>query len=146
MLVQSNAVQIINNLWLGNAIIANSKEFMKNNDIKYIVNVSCDIPNYFSNKTYMNISVKDKDVNEKEILCIFDTAGRFIFNGLNENKGVLVHCKQGNNKSASIITAFLMKYLEIDLYTAVQYIMAIRPNALIRDTNFTKTLLLLRKN
>ncbi|VVU95000.1 Dual specificity phosphatase, catalytic domain [seawater metagenome] len=146
MIVQSNATQIFNNLWIGNEIIAKNASFMAKNNIKYVINISCDIPNYFNCKTYMNISVKDKDVNQDEILCIFEMSGKFIFDALNKDNGILVHCKQGNNKSASIITYFLVKYLDIDLYDAVQYLMAIRPNSLKRDSNFTKTLLVFKKS
>jgi hypothetical protein len=142
MIRQSNATQIIANLWLGNAIIAKSKYFMKENNIKYIVNVSCNIPNYFNDITYMNISVQDKDVAPKNTVSIYNHSGEFIFNSLKENKGILIHCKQGNNKSASIVAAFLMKHLELNLPTTLKYITVMRPNSLIRVTNFTNGLIM----
>ncbi len=146
MIRQSNATPIIKNLWLGNAIIAKNKDFIINNNIKYIINISSDIPNYFCDITYLNISVSDKFVSPKETLIIFNNSSKFIFDALKEGKGILVHCKKGNNKSASIIASFLVKYMGLDLIDAVKYLIGIRPNCLSRISNFTNGLTLFSKN
>ena len=73
MLRESNADQILPNLWLGNALAAKNIRFLEENDIKYIINVSCDIPNYyFSHYTYLNVSINDDDVSANQISKIFD--------------------------------------------------------------------------
>ena len=141
MIRQNNATPIIKNLWLGNAIIAKNKDFMNSNNIKFIINISTDIPNYFCDITYLNISVNDKFILPEDTITLFN-----IFNALKEDKGILVHCKKGNNKSASIIASFLVKYMNLDLIDAVKYLIAIRPNCLSRLSNFTKGLTIFYKN
>jgi dual specificity phosphatase 9 len=146
MIRQSNATPILKNLWLGNAIIAKNNNFLVNNNIKYIINVSTNVPNYFSDLTYLNISVNDKFIKPQDTINIFNNTGKFIYNALKNNEGILVHCKKGDNKSASIIASFLIKYIKLNLIDAVRYLIAIKPNCLSRITNFTKGLTLYSKN
>lgn len=140
MIRTNNAYPIINNLWLGNGIIAKSKDFKEKNNIKNIVNISCNIPNYFSDTNYLNFNVEDQIPDNYDIFKIFDLANEFILEGLKKNQGVLVHSKYGINKSATIIAAFLIKNLELDYSTAIKYVLIINPKAFTKNNVFYKAL------
>jgi hypothetical protein len=141
MFRESNADQILPNLWLGNALVAKDKNFLIKNDIKYIINISCDIPNYFHGSlTYLNISIQDTDVSSKEISNIFDTTNNFIQQAYHNNDAILVHSKRGHHRSATIVAAFLIKHINMDVDSAIKYINALRRYTFTRETNMTKGL------
>ena len=141
MLRESNADQILPNLWLGNALAAKNKDFLIKNDIKYIINVSCNIPNYYHGSlTYLNISINDDDIRISDVSKIFEITNNFIYQAYKNNDAVLVHCKRGHHRSASVVAAFLIKHLQMDADTAIRYINSLRRNTFTRETNMTKGL------
>jgi protein-tyrosine phosphatase len=136
---------IIPNLWLGNKKAALDENFIKNNNIKHIVNVTDGINCPFTDITYYHIPIKDKkmcDIESKDTMIKYiDTSMDFILNGLKKNEGVLVHCRKGHHRSANIVVIFLMKYLKIGYLPAIIYINNIRPYSLRRKTCINKWLL-----
>lgn len=129
--------QIIPNLWLGNYIAALNKTFLDNHNIKYILNVTPDISCPFSDKIYMRISIHDKSsyvCYNEDMQNVIDNSLKFILNALQQNVGVLVHCRKGHHRSAGIVMAFLMKYLNMSYLHSMTYINSIRPYALVRKT------------
>lgn len=141
MFRESNADQILPNLWIGNALAAKNKNFLIKNDIKYIINISCNIPNYYHGSlVYLNISVNDDDVTIDDVSRIFEITNKFIHEAYKNNDAVLIHCKMGHNKSAAVVAAFLIKHLQMDADTAIRYINALRRNTFTRETNMTKGL------
>lgn len=132
---ENNADIIIKNLWLGNYKAALDIKFLTDHNIKYIVNVTDDIPCMFSHIQYVHIPIKDKNICfDKSMIKIIDNTLKFIHQGLCKNVGVLVHCKKGHHRSAGIIMAFLMKYLSMSYLHSMLYINSIRPKALRRNT------------
>lgn len=139
---ENDADQIIPNLWLGNKRSALDKNFMRANNINYIVNVTDTIPCAFSFITYYHIPIKDKKMckshNRETMFTYIKYAMEFIFNGLISNKGVLVHCKKGHHRSANVVLIFLMKYLNIGYIPAMIHINNIRPYSLKRNACINK--------
>ena len=140
---------IIPGLWLGNIEAAKNREFMKNNNIKLIINCSNDIPNYFNN--YINTirvpvddSLMDKDfvIMSKYIPTIIE----IIYDNLYRGNSVLVHCYAGMQRSACIVCAFLMYYFHINTYEAVIYIKSKRNIAFTPYINFLKSLIIFQKH
>ena len=131
---EKTAHEIIPNLWVGNYLAAKDIDFMKTQNIKYIINLTENYPNYFSNITYLNIPIVDDELNIKESNYLFEITNRFIYEALNHDKGILVHCYAGHHRSASVVLAFLLKYLNIPFETAIKYIRSIRPSTLRRKT------------
>ena len=70
----------------------------------------------------------------KESNYLFEITNRFIYEALNHDKGILVLCYAGHHRSASVVLAFLLKYLNIPFETAIKYIRSIRPSTLRRKT------------
>ena len=107
------ATEILNGLWLGNILDTKNPEFMKNIDI--VINASTDIP--FTSDKSKNIRIKVKDNLEKEEISkmynYLDNISKYIYDCLMENKIIFVHCYAGKQRSATIICAYLMKYLNL---------------------------------
>ena len=142
--------QIIDNeLYLGMLEQASKKHILDNLSITHIINVTpTDYPDMtvIENRKYYQISIADiKDV------CIadyFDETYKFIDNALkmnnnndndiesDENKDndesntnncnktnrVLVHCKEGVSRSASIVISYLMKSRNMKLNETLEYV------------------------
>lgn len=114
------ATQILNGLWLGNIIDSKNLEFLEEIDI--IINASTDIP-FVSNKT-KNIRVSVKDNLEKEqiikLYTYLDNITEFIYNSLMDNKKIFVHCYAGKQRSATIVCAYIMKYLNLSYKSSTE--------------------------
>lgn len=128
---ENDADLIVPNLWLGNHKSAFNRAFLKKYKIKYIVNVTTEIPCHFQDITYFHLQVDRK--NCQTSLNHINQAVDFIRNGLNKNQGVLVHCRNGHHRSASIVLAYLIKYRGLNFNHGINYIKSIRPQTFKRD-------------
>lgn len=145
IITENDADLIIPNLWLGNKNAALNEDFIKKSNIKYIVNITDGIDSPFPYITYYHIPIKDKKMcspeSEQVMYNYIDTALEFIYRGLKENVGVLVHCRKGHHRSANIILIFMMKYLNVGYIPCTIYINNIRPLSLKRHTCVNKWVL-----
>lgn len=140
--LENNVDEIIPNLWLGDYKSSYNYNFLVENNIKYIIRVmpEFDIYRKFHDITYIHIPIKDQDICYKNLIDLFEITNNFIKHILNKKKAVLIHCKRGHHRSASIVAAFLLKHLKLDYMTTLSYINSIRPCALRRDTCMTRAL------
>lgn len=106
---------IIDNIVLGNACDASFYYHMKNANIGMIVNVTKEIPNYFEKDfKYYKISLNDQN-HEKFTNELFERVNTHIsiFTSHNKNKDksnrILVHCYMGSSRSATIVSAYMIK-------------------------------------
>jgi protein-tyrosine phosphatase len=133
--IEKDVNEIIPRLWLGNIKAAYDKQFLKKYKIKHVLTV---MPNFNENYRlddidYLVFPIKDQETCSKNMINFFEIANKFILNGLQKGEAVLVHCKQGHHRSATIVAAFLIKYLKVDYSTACTYINNLRPCALKKD-------------
>ena len=133
---ENSADEIIPNLWLGNSMSALNWVFVCKNKIQYIVNITNDVPCIFNCVKYLQWAIRDQDICGKclDLVEIIDRIVDFIHYGLRQNMGVLVHCKEGHHRSASMIMAYLIKYHSFSYHQSRQYIRSKRPSALKRTT------------
>lgn len=134
--------EVIPNLWLGNLKSAYSKHFLTKYNIKYIISIfeNFDTKYKFNNITYLYIPIKDKYIYSSNLIHLFNTTNDFIKSALDNNSPILVHCKRGHHRSASLVAAFLIKHKNIDYTQAITYINKLRPYSFRRDTTITKEL------
>jgi protein-tyrosine phosphatase len=110
-----NINEIIPRLYIGDYHSALSPSFMKEYNIKAVLNLTNDIPNRFKNKDihyqqiYVEDSLKDKDLN------IMYTNLPFIVEYIHTHRdkykhNIYVHCHQGIQRSACAILCYLLKY------------------------------------
>ena len=119
------AVEILPRLWIGrNASIAEDIDFFRNNNIRYVINLTHDVDNYFRNVTYLNISLK-QNIDEKKLKVsmnqLFDVVNQFITRGYYHNVGILIHDVSGK-LSLMFGCAFLMQKLNLTYPEALSYI------------------------
>lgn len=110
--------EIISGLWLGDVKSSQSESFVKNANIKLIINATDVLPNVFNNINYYRVSVNDpgpcNDINQIDNQIMYEKipiAIKLIDDYLKNNYGVLVHCRAGMQRSATIVLAYLMTYI-----------------------------------
>ena len=132
---EKDVSEIIPKLWLGNYKSALSRKFINKHNIKYIINVTKNIPNLFEKDgiKYLNIKINDIDTRYQNINDMLDLCNKFISDALQKNNGILVHCKKGHHRSASIVASYLIKNLKYDYVKAILLINSIRKCALSRN-------------
>ena len=139
----NNQNEIINNLWLGNYKSSIDLDFLQKNHIDLIINLSKTLDFLDNDKIFkFRIPIHDNLSNESNIGMIkyFDEAYELIDSYLKNNKGVLVHCKAGAQRSATLIALYLMKKNNIKSFLAKEYIQNKRCVAFFPMTNFQPVL------
>jgi protein-tyrosine phosphatase len=123
---------IIHTIYLGNKHNAHDDVFIKDNNIKYIINITLDIPNKYNNITYYNYNIEDSC--DDDIQKYFNDITSIINN--NKNNNILVHCRVGKSRSATVILAYLMKYENMTLKQSLDFVKSkknIQPNICFFD-------------
>lgn len=131
---EKDVSEVLPNLWLGNKNSALDINFINKFKIKHIVNVTVDTPNAFPFVQYLHIPINDLDTCDKDLLSLFDKATSFIYSALIKKEPVLVHCLRGHHRSASVVCAFMIRYLHVEYFDALTYINKIRQCAMRRKT------------
>ena len=137
----TDANEIMPNLWIGNFQTALDADFLKKNNIKLIINVTVDTPMNQPDIDYVHVPIPA----EKEDICedypkLFNLLADRINEFLNQNEGVLVHCKKGHNRSACIVAAYLIKHANTEYLDAMIYINSLRNCEMIKNNHMTKEL------
>ena len=102
---------IIDNIILGNACDASFYSRIKDANVGTIINVTKEISNYFENDfNYYKIQLNDQN-HETFTNEIFDRVCSYIsiINEREKNKNILVHCYMGSSRSASVVSAYMIK-------------------------------------
>ncbi|KAG8180189.1 hypothetical protein JTE90_017704 [Oedothorax gibbosus] len=124
--------EIFHYLYLGSEWNASNLEELVVNGIGHILNVTREIDNFFPGMfDYQNIRVYDDE--STEILHYWDKTYRYIRRAKDEGSKVLVHCKMGISRSASVVIAYVMKAYDWDLQRALDFVKTkrgcIKPNS-----------------
>lgn len=122
--------KIIDGLYLGDIRCASNLKILKLHNIKYILNVTDDIPFFFKNNfEYARIPIKDKP--DVDISVFFNHSSSYIENRIRDGN-IFIHCYAGISRSSSIVIAYLIikkKYSYNDAYNLVKSKRpCIRPN------------------
>ncbi len=106
------ATPIIPNLWLGSYDDAVNIEKLKENSVRCVLNISeeCEIPKIYDSENIAFHQFPIKDHSDADIKSLFAKTCKIIFDCLGNGQGVLVHCRMGVSRSATIVIAFLMNF------------------------------------
>ena len=134
------ATEVIHNLWLGNIRNANDINFIKKAGINTVFNCTVNISNIsdLCIRYKYRIPVKDNCTKEEVFLMytILEKTVHLIKKHLLNNDIVLVHCHAGRQRSVCIILAFLMKYGNLTLKSALKLLQKKRPISGTPELNF----------
>lgn len=135
----SNQDQIIKNLWVGNYKSAVDSTFLKNNNIGLIINLSktinfTNLPNIYKYR----IPINDNLSKESNIGMInhFEKSYHLIQKFLQNGQGVLIHCRAGAQRSATLAALYLMKRYNLKSKKAMEIIKSQRKIAFFMRPNF----------
>lgn len=132
-------VSILPYIYLGSANHASQQELLDKLGITAILNVSKTCPSAFAHKyEYMNIAIEDNAL--ENISSHFDDAINFIEDVNSRGGRVLVHCRAGISRSATICIAYLMRQKTYTLDEAYEYTKK-RRSAISPNFNFLGQLL-----
>ena len=116
--------KIIPGIYLGNINSALDPNFIREKKISVIINCSKDLP-FLKNKNIKKIRLPVSDNGKKSEIEKMDrllgNIIQIIHNERENNKNILIHCRHGVLRSATVIWAYLIKYHNMDKKTAKKY-------------------------
>ncbi|XP_054290909.1 protein phosphatase Slingshot isoform X2 [Macrosteles quadrilineatus] len=128
------ATEIFPHVYLGSEWNASNLEELNKNGVCHILNVTREIDNFFPGMfDYMNVRVYDDE--KTNLLKHWDDTYKYINKAQTQGSKVLVHCKMGVSRSASVVIAYAMKAYNWDLKKALDYVQQKR-NCIKPNTNF----------
>ena len=131
--------KILNNIWIGDKKSAFNKKFLKDNNIKLIINVTTVVDFIDDNNiTKYRIPIFDQNKSEYHDIMIshFDEVYELIEEYVKNNKGILIHCVSGSQRSPTLLVLYLMKKNKIKSKKAKKIIRKKRRIALFLCRNF----------
>ena len=145
ILICNSYQEIIPNIYLGNKNSSSNKKLL--DKIYLVINCSKDLP-FYSNNTY-NYRVKvDDDLSLDSNLKILTHITRilpFMKKCYLEKKPILVHCRAGMQRSATLLACFLIENFNFTKEIAILYIRSKRPIAFMIGPHFDFTMELFYK-
>jgi hypothetical protein len=107
---------IKNNIYLGSSFNAANKTMLDKQNIKYIINITAEITNYYPNDiTYVNYKMHDN--NKESILNYLEDSYKKIKQFQENNNGnILIHCFMGASRSATLVAYYLMREYNLEPY------------------------------
>lgn len=130
--------EIFDHVYLGSEWNASNLEELQRNGVRHILNVTREIDNFFPGMfEYLNIRVYDDD--KTDLLKHWDNTFKYINKARNEGSKVLVHCKMGISRSASVVIAYAMKAFNWNFDRALKHVKAKR-SCIKPNTNFLNQL------
>eukprot|EP00795_Rhopilema_esculentum_P013504 gene13504-4384_t len=110
-------------LYLGNSKDAGMEKTLDDNNIKFVLNLTCNCDNHFiwrNDIKYKQIKIEDSC--KEDILTVLLESIHFIETAKKDGCAVLVHCQGGVSRSAAITIAYLMYHLNLSLKDAYKFV------------------------
>jgi len=117
---------IIDNIYLGNAYNAADYKNIDSLEIKYIVNVTDDIPDFYPIR-YVYHTIKVKDVHSADLKPFMSDALDFLMRHSSKNEKILIHCYMGSSRSATICALYLIFKHNMTVDSAISFLEERRP-------------------
>ncbi len=127
-------VEIVRNIWLGDALSANDQQFFANTKIEAVLNLTPTFTGTAVIKDIEHVRISVHDTKAKRDVQLFARYMPFIAEFLHkcaviENKAVLVHCVKGRQRSCAAMAAYLIKYYNMLPEQAMKYIVELKADA-----------------
>lgn len=140
--IMDNQHMIMDNLWLGNKISAVDESFLIKNNIKLVVNVSKDLEFTKLNIEKIRLSIHDNRSLESDLGMInnFNVLYQKIDYHLVKGNGVLIHCRAGMQRSATLVALYMMKKQKMNFVEVKKIIRSKRSIVFYPKTNFISSI------
>ena len=133
-------------LYLGNSDDSSNSDFLRDKNIGFILNCSKEVknkhqvPGILEMRIPVNDMLRDEDIRQMDMYL--NEAVLLLDHFLSHSKPVLVHCRQGRQRSACVVAAFLMKTYNIKYDVAIDTVKALRRDiAFLPGVNFMNSLI-----
>ncbi|XP_053683243.1 dual specificity protein phosphatase Mpk3 [Sabethes cyaneus] len=127
--VKVEPVEILTGLFLGNASHSEDIKSLKKYNIKYILNVTPDLPNVFERDGHIKyLQIPITDHWSQDLAGHFPNAIKFIDEARSKGVGVLVHCLAGVSRSVTVTLAYIMFAQTLRLNDAFSLVRARKPD------------------
>ncbi|XP_055600935.1 dual specificity protein phosphatase Mpk3 [Uranotaenia lowii] len=127
--VNVEPVEIMSGLFLGNASHSEDLKSLKKYNIKYILNVTPDLPNVFERDGHIKyLQIPITDHWSQDLAGHFPNAIKFIDEARSKGAGVLVHCLAGVSRSVTVTLAYIMFTRTLSLNDAFSLVRARKPD------------------
>lgn len=136
------AKEIRKGLWIGSEGDSQNADFLSKHNIKFIVNCSNSIPflDGHNDIEHYRVPIDDDPSNNAIILSHFPVIVRSIDSVLQRGKSVLVHCRAGMQRSASVVAAYLMYKYKLSADDAMRAIKSRKDETFWPTPTFSKAL------
>ena len=129
-------------LWLGDHRVARDIEWMERNHIHTVINCTDIIPFYNPATHNIRLSVCDNSSHEmnRKMAAKLPRLTKRIATLLQERKSILVHCRAGRQRSATVVVAFLMMYGGYTREDGEAFLCSCRPGIFLPYAHFTEAI------
>ena len=137
------AQEILPNIWISDCSCSLDKTFLKLNNIKVVFNCSKDLPFTSLDIKKYRLEVNDslQEVDQHDMSRYLPEMTEIMLNCFKTLTPILVYCKVGIQRSATLIAAFLIRYTGIRYENAIKIIQSKRIYAFRPTINFNTSLL-----
>lgn len=119
-------VEIDCGVYLGNVSHSFFNSTLENFDIRAVVNVTKDVPNYYDpGIEYFNIRIGD--LNDESIIGELEKCYHFLEKNVDEGRNTLIHCVFGRSRSVAVCLFYLMKRHRMSFDEAYEKIESLKP-------------------
>jgi len=138
-----NANEIIPRVWLGNRFAAWDPEWLKQNNITVVFNCTKDLRFAEGVNTKKYRVPVDDNLQPEEINNMTMWSPEIAYkvtHEYNQGHNILIHCAAGMQRSAAVLTMFLITVTGKDAPTLMSYIRKKRQIAFVPHVNFRKSI------
>ncbi|KAF2448214.1 phosphatases II [Karstenula rhodostoma CBS 690.94] len=133
----------IPNLYISDVTVPNDPNLLQQHKITHVLSLTNDRdrPSPGSHIHHLHIPIEDNPY--EDLVCLLEGTYRWIASALTRTPGpsetekheanVLVHCVQGQSRSAAVVTAYVMRALDLPYEAALAKVRAARPGVLLNS-------------
>lgn len=117
---------VVDNIYIGDLRASDDLLLLKQKGITHVINCAKNIPRFFGKE----LKYVDLNMMDNELQCIYIPVIRSLYfiNNVKRNQkkekqnNVLIHCKKGTSRSATIVLAYLIVYKNMTFEQALTFL------------------------